>query len=267
MTAPFVLDGARVLLTGATGGLGHEIARAVHGRGATLVLSGRRADVLEPLARELSAVSIAADLAQPGDVDRLLDQAGEVDVFIANAALPASGPVLDFSPDQLDRALAVNLRAPVAMARVLGERMLERRRGSIVFIGSLSGIAASPGGGVYSATKFGLRGFALGFRQDLHGTGVGVSIVEPGFVHDAGMFAESGADLPALARTVSPRRVAEGVVAAIERDRGEVMVAPLELRIGATIGSVAPGLSEVVQRLGGAQQTARAMAAGQRHKR
>lgn len=261
------LEGTTVLLTGATGGIGHAIARKLAGRGARLILTGRRKDVLEPLAAELSARALAADLAEAADVDRLIAEAGDVDVVVANAALPASGDVTAFTPEQIDRALAVNLRAPILMARALGQRMIERRRGHIVFIGSLAGLAASPRGSVYSATKFGLRGFALGVRQDFAEAGVGVSLVEPGFIRDAGMFADSGTKLPAGVRTSSPEEVGDGVVAAIERNLGEVVVAPFEMRVGAVLGSLAPSLAASMQRWMGANRISADLASGQRDKR
>jgi short-subunit dehydrogenase len=253
---PIPLQNARVLITGATGGIGHAIARALRAEGADLVLTGRRVDVLQPLADELSATSIAADLAKPEDVDRLLDASGQIDVLVANAALPGAGDLFEFTEEQIDRALAVNLRAPIVMARRLAAPMIERGAGHIVLIGSLSGLTASPLSSMYSATKFGLRGFALGFRQDLHGTGVGVSHILPGFVRDAGMFIESGMELPRGVRTVSPEAVAGAVLKAVARNRPEIVVAPVELRIGATLGSVAPGLSARVQRLAGAADLA-----------
>ena len=176
------LAGARVLLTGATGGIGHAIARALHGRGAQLVLTGRRVDVLRPLAEEVGATSIEADLAKSSDVDRLLDECGPIDVLVANAALPGAGDLFELTEDQIDRVIAVNLRAPIVMARRLAPSMVERGAGHLVLIGSMSGLTASPFTSMYSATKFGLRGFALGLRQDLHGTGVGVSHILPSFV-------------------------------------------------------------------------------------
>jgi len=261
------VTGARVLLTGATGGLGEAIARELAARGASLVLTGRRTSVLEPLAALLAAEVVPADLAERRDVDRLVAAVGEVDVLVANAALPASGAVLDFEPDDIDRALEVNLRAPIALARALAPGMVERGRGHIALVGSLSGLTASPGSAVYSATKFGLRGFAHGFRQDLHGTGVGVSVVLPGFIRDAGMFADSGARLPPGVRTRTPRDVAIGVLRAIERDRAEVVVAPPELHVGSLLGGVAPGLSARMQRLAGADKLSGSMADGNRTKR
>jgi uncharacterized protein len=261
------LGGATTLLTGASGGLGQAIARALAARGARLVLTGRRADVLDPLAAEVDGRAIAADLARPADVDRLLAEAGPVDVLVANAGLPASGRLASFSAGEIDRALAVNLRAPIVMARAVMDGMVERRRGHMVFISSLSGKAASGGGSVYSATKFGLRGFALGLREDLVGKGVGVSVVLPGFIRDAGMFHESKTKLPPFTGTRTPDDVARAVVEAIERDRLEVDVAPFTLRAGAAIAGVAPGPVAALQRRLGGAAVSEQMAAGQADKR
>jgi short-subunit dehydrogenase len=261
------LGGRSVLLTGATGGIGAAIARALSARGASLLLSGRRTDVLEPLAAELGARALACDLADPAAVDRLADEAAEVDVLVANAALPASGLLTSFSQEEIDRAVAVNLRAPIALTRRFVEPMIARGAGHLVFVSSLSGKAASPGGSVYSATKFGLRGFALGLRQDLRPHGVGVSVVLPGFIRDAGMFHESGAKLPAFVGTSSPEDVAGAVVRAIERDRGEIEVAPLGVRAGAVMGSLAPQLTAALQRRLGGERISARMSEGQRSKR
>lgn len=267
MADRLALRGARALVTGATGGLGHAIARALRRRGCDLVLTGRRVDVLEPLAEELGARSIAADLSDPDEVDRLLADAGAVDVLVANAALPASGPLLEYHADQIRRALRVNLEAPILMARAAGAEMVERGRGHIVLVGSVAGIAASAKTPMYNATKFGLRGFALGFRGDLRGTGVGVSIVEPGFVREAGMFVEGGGELPRGVRTVSPEDVAVGVLRAIDRDRAEVVVAPNELKVAAALGGLFPDFSAAVQRRLGGDDVTDSLVRGQRSKR
>jgi uncharacterized protein len=234
------LAGRTALLTGATGGIGHAIARALHRRGAQLILTGRRTDVLEPLAQELGARSLAVDLEQPEEVDRLIAEAGHIDLLVANAAVPASGPLLEYSDDQIDRALKVNLRAPMILARHLTEPMIAQEWGHLVFISSLAGKTATAGSSIYSATKFGLRGFGAGLRADMHGTGVGVSVVFPGFIRDAGMFAESGVELPGYVGTSTPGDVADAVVVAIEHDRGELDVAPLGMKLGARFAAIAP---------------------------
>lgn len=261
------IRGATVLVTGATGGIGHAIARALHARGAKLILTGRRTDVLEPLARECDARSLAVDLSVPAEIDRLIAEAGPVDILVANAALPASGTLDSFTVEQLDRALDVNLRAPIVLAHALAPAMVASGRGHMVFISSLSGKAATPGASLYNASKFGLRGFASALRADLHGRGVGVSAVFPGFISDAGMFADSGAELPRGVGTRSPDDVARAVVSAIERDRGEVDVAPLMMRVSATLAGVAPELTARMGRRFGAEELSARIGSGQADKR
>jgi len=261
------LHGRTALVTGATGGLGSAIARTLAGRGASLVLTGRRAEALAPLAAETGGRVVPCDLADPADVQRLLASAGDVDVLVANAGLPGSGHISTFSAEDIDRALAVNLRAPMVLARALAEPMAARRSGHIVFVSSLSGKVASGGGSVYAATKFGLRGFAHGLREDLRDSGVGVSVVLPSFIRDSGMFHDSGVKLPAFVGTKTPGDVAAAVLRAIEHDRAELDVAPVGLRLGAAFAGVAPELSARLQRRLGGAAVAEAMARGQQDKR
>ena len=261
------LAGRSVLLTGATGGLGHALALALAARGARLVLSGRRTDVLEALAARTGAQIAAADLAEPDAAARLAAEHPGIDVLVANAALPGSGRLEGLAPRDVDRALEVNLRAPIVLAHGLLPAMRRAGAGHLVFISSLSGKAATQGSSIYNATKFGLRGFAGALRAELHGTGVGVSTIFPGFVREAGMFADSGARLPRGVGTVSPQQVADATVGAIEHDRGEVDVAPLGLRLGAAFSAVAPEVAaRAARRLGGAELASR-MADGQADKR
>jgi short-subunit dehydrogenase len=263
------LDGRRVLLTGASGGIGNALARALHGRGATVVVTGRRSDALEALVSELGdrIEPLVCDLAERVEADALPGRAGAIDALVANAALPASGRFFEFPPEEIDRALEVNLRAPAQLARALGPPMVERGYGALAFISSLSGKAASPGSGLYSATKFGLRGLAGGLREDLHGSGVGVTCVFPGFIRDAGMFHEAGTKLPMGVGTRTPEQVAAATVKGIERDRGEVSVAPMGLRAGSAFGGLAPRVSSVIQRRLGGAKIAEDMARGQADKR
>lgn len=261
------LNGSSVLLTGATGGIGHAIARALRAEGASLLLTGRRTDVLEPLAAEVGGTATAVDLSDRAAVEALIEQARDVDVLVANAALPASGDALSFSVDEIDRALEVNLRAPIIMSRVLGERMAARGRGQIVLISSLSGKSGQAASSIYSATKFGLRGFGQGLRGDLAPRGVGVSVVFPGFIRDAGMFHESGAKLPKGVGTSTPTQVAAGVVKAIRQDKGEVDVAPAGMRAGTAFAQLAPATSAKVAKLMGGDKIAQELASGQAGKR
>ena len=255
-----------MLVTGATGGIGHAIARALHREGAELVLTGRRTDILEPLATETGGRAIACDLSDPADVERLATECASVDVLVANAALPASGQLADFSVAELDAALDVNLRAPVVLTRALLGGWTARGSGHAVYIASIAGKVATSGASVYSATKFGLRGFAQGLRDELHGTGIGVSAINPGFIREAGMFADSGATLPKGIGTNSPEDVADAVVRAIRKNQGDVDVAPVFVRAGAWLNAFAPDVVAGLSRRMGADTAAR-IAAGQRSKR
>jgi short-subunit dehydrogenase len=245
------LAGNTVLLTGATGGLGRTMARGLAGRGARVVLSSRKAEALRELAGSLPGnghTSVVADLATDGAAETLAADAGEVDVLVANAGLPASGRLESFSPEELSRAVRVNLEAPMRLARALVPGMRERGAGHLLFISSLSGKAAAPRASVYTATKFGLRGFALALREDLWDSGVGVSVVLAGFVRDVGMLADSGARTPGGLGTTTAEDVAESVVTAIERNRAEVHPASKRLRLAAGFAHHNPGLAARLSR-------------------
>ena len=263
------LVGSSVLLTGASGGIGKAIARALNARGARVILSGRNTGALEELRAELGggASVLDADLADAAAVKALPERTGPLDVLVANAALPASGRVDSFTPEEIDRALDVNLRSPIQLALALTPGMVERGRGHMVFIASLSGKISSGGSAIYSATKFGLRGFAAGLREDLLGSGVEVTTVYPGFISDAGMFAESGTKLPPGVGTRTPEAVAEAVVRGIEEGKAELDVAPLGMRLGARFWGLSPTAVGALQRRLGSLKVADSLAAGQRSKR
>lgn len=262
-------QGSRVLLTGASGGIGRAIARALHSRGATLVASARHREALEELRAALGerVEPLPADLAERDAALALAHAAGPVDVLVANAALPASGPVLEYDARAIDRSLDVNLRAPIQLTRALLPGMLERGRGQLVYIASMSGKVATVGTALYSASKFGLRGFSAALRDDLHGSPVGVTTVFPSFVRDAGLFAETGVELPRWVGMPTPEDVARAVLRGIDRGGGEIDVAPLPLRAGALVASLAPALSARVQRRLGSRELAARIARAQASKR
>jgi short-subunit dehydrogenase len=266
------LDGKRVLLSGATGGLGRAIAEELAGHGVKLVLSSRKRQDLEALAGSLPGGArrhkvIVADLAKPGAAETLVKDAGNVDGLVANAALPASGKLENFSSDEVKRAIRVNFESPILMARAIAPKLAKKGEGHLVFISSLSGKIGSPRSSLYSSTKFGLRGFAFGLREDMHPHGVGVSIVSPGFVREAGMFHDAGSKPPPAVGTTTPKKVAKAVVRAIERNRNEITVAPMRQRLAAEIGYRHPEFAARVQRHGGADRIADELAAGQADKR
>ena len=263
------IAGCRALVTGATGGIGQAIAQALHARGAHVVVTGRRAEVLEELAAELGegVETVPADLSSTEAARELASRAGQVDILVANAAKPGSGRVDDYSPEEIDSAIDVNLRAPMQLARALVPGMQERGAGHLVFVSSISGKVALGGAAVYSATKFGVRGFAFGLREDLRGTGVGVTTVFPGFISDAGMFADTGIRLPPGSGSRTAGDVAAAVIRGVERNRAEIDVASFPQRSGGWLWPMAPSFVAAVARRSGAERLAERMSEAQRPKR
>ena len=246
------LNGKTALVTGATGGLGHAIARALHARGAELVLTGRRSELLDPLAAETGGRAIAADLSDADAALRVLDEAGDVDVLVANAGIPASGELPDYTREEIERAIDLNLRAPMLMTRALLPKLLDKGSGHLVYMSSTSGKLAITGSAIYSATKFGLRGFAQGLRDDLKGTGVGVSAIFPGPIAGAGMWEDTEIKLPWYVGKRTDQDVAKAVLKAIERNRAEINVNPPGMAITPLLAGVSPRLAQTLnRRLGG----------------
>ena len=256
-----------VLLTGATGGLGHAIARRLAAAGARIVLSGRRADVLGALAGEIGAEVAAADLSDPAAVRALAAAHTDVDILVANAGVPASGRLQTYDDEQIERALLVNLHSPIILTHALAPHMVRRGCGHIVFMSSLSGKTATAGSSLYSATKYGLRGFGGAMRAELHGTGVGVSTIFPGFIREAGMFADANVKLPFGVGTKTAEQVADATLDAIENNRGEIDVAPVSLKLGTLLGAIAPETAARVTRKSGGAGIAMQFETGQLDKR
>jgi short-subunit dehydrogenase len=249
------LEGRNVLLTGATGGIGGAIARELASRGCALTVTGRRERDLERLVSELGppARGFAADLTKSDDVRDLLARSEPVDVLVANAGVEIPQDLVVVSEAELEEAIRINMLAPAALAHAAMRPMIERGEGHIVFISSVAGLVATPGNGsVYTATKWGLRGLGLALRQELHGTGVGVSTIFPGPIRDAGMFARAGVAPPRGGGTSSPQEVARAVARAIERNHAETIVAAGVVRLSAAIGGIAPVLVGTLARLAGA---------------
>ena len=231
--------------TGATGGIGRAIARSLAERGGSLAPSLRKAAELEELAASPPGdghSTAVADLAEPGAALELAATAiaeGPVDVLLANAGLPGSGR-LELQRREVSRAVRVNLEAPMLLTHELLPAMIERRSGRLLFVSSLSGKAASPlRASVYNATKFGLRGFALALR-DLAGdnAGVGVSLVLPGFIRGAGLFADLGPLLPGMGTSsceeVSRRRQGDRAEPGRGRGRADPAARDRRLRVSSS---------------------------------
>ena len=265
-----MLADSTVLLTGATGGLGEAIARALAAHGTRLLLTGRSEEVLDRLAHELGARASRCDLSSRAQVEGLAQEAIDagVDVLIANAGLPANGALGELSQERIDTMLEVNLRAPIALARALVPSMMRARAAA-----TWCSCHRCPGRPpprprrCMPRPNSGCAASRSALREDLQPHGVGVSVVLPGFIRDAGMFADSGATLPRGVGTRSPQDVAAAVVKAIMRNRAEVEVAPVGLRIGASFASLAPETAAAVSRRLGSHRVAADIAAGHRDKR
>jgi short-subunit dehydrogenase len=232
--------GQGALVTGASGGLGTAIVRALAGQGAHVLAAGRRGDSLENLARATNAEVLICDLADRNQLLELARRASEVDILVSNGGVPASGRLDELSVEQIDRAIDVNLRAPLLLAREASAAMALRGHGHLVIMSSISGKLVGGAQAVYGATKAGLRAAAVALREDLHGTGVTVSVILPGPVSGAGMWADSGLPLPRGLKASTPDDVATAVVNAMLKDRFEVDVCSWKLRTRATIALIRP---------------------------
>lgn len=258
---PYVqLQSSTVLLTGATGGLGRAMAAALAGEGAKLVLSGRRLEALESLADGLDGDghrALAADLSDAAAGADLVERAGHLDAVIANAGIGGGTAIEDGDYEAIARVVRVNLEVPAAMVAAALPAMIERGSGRFVLVASLAGKAAPGGSALYAATKAGLRAFGIALAKDLHGSGVGVTVLNPGFIRDAGMFADSGRTPPAGMGTATPEEVGDAVVRALRDERGEVDVAPPQQRGFVNLALHLPSLGARLERTAGGSTVVR----------
>lgn len=234
------LKGARTLVTGASSGLGAALAVQLAARGARVLAHGRDGRGLAALP---DAWPIVADLGRPtGPVElagRVLS-AGPLDVFICNAGRGWAGSFAEMPVDRLDEVLSVNLRAPIRLTRALLPAMLERRRGHLVFVGSIAGRLGVGHEAAYAAAKAGLDVFAESVRQELAGTPIRVTMVVPAVV-DTPFFDRRGRSYDRRRpRPIPVHRAAAAILAAVERDRAELFL-PSWMRLPVAVRSVLPG--------------------------
>ena len=228
------LAGTKILLTGASSGIGAALAPQLADKGATLALVARRRDRLEEVAAQCRGAAARvwdADLADPARAAALLheiDEAvGGLDILVANAATPCRVPAPHLTAARVDTVMNVNFRAPMHMALALLPRLLERGHGLLVFVSSMGGRIPIPHEAAYNASKFALCGFAEALALDLDGSGVEVKLILPGPIdteiwhqpdNEPGMF-----DI----EKVPAADCAAGIVAAMEGDGFEHYVPPL----------------------------------------
>jgi short-subunit dehydrogenase len=225
------LAGARVLITGASSGIGAATARALAARGAVIGLVGRRQALLEEVTNASrsfnpDSTSWAVDLANLDAAEDLAREAwetlGHIDVLINNAAVPKVRPVLRLSIDDVEHAMRVNFLSPVRITLTLLPKMLERGAGTIVNVASLGGRLGIQHEAAYSASKFALTGWSEAIAMDLHDTPIRVRLIQPGAI-DTDIWNRPGEEkaLYIDGPKESPEMVAEGIVDAIGSERFE----------------------------------------------
>ncbi|PZU22378.1 MAG: 3-oxoacyl-[acyl-carrier-protein] reductase [Shinella sp.] len=187
----FDLTGRKALVTGATGGIGEEIARALHARGATVGLHGTRKEKLEALAAELGerVFIFPANLSDRDEVKALGQKAeaemGGVDILVNNAGITRDGLFVRMSDEDWDAVIEVNLTAVFRLTRELTHAMMKRRYGRIINITSVVGVTGNPGQANYCASKAGMIGFSKSLAQEIASRNVTVNCVAPGFIESA----------------------------------------------------------------------------------
>jgi 3-oxoacyl-[acyl-carrier protein] reductase len=185
----FDLTGKTALVTGATGGIGAEIARAMHAQGAHVVLSGTREAVLQDLAASLGerTSAVAANLSDPAAVDGLIAAAeaaaGQpLDILVANAGITKDGLLMRMKDEDWEQVIKVNLESYFRLSRAAMRGMMKRRHGRIIGITSVVGVTGNPGQANYAASKAGMIGFSKALAQEVASRGITVNCVAPGFI-------------------------------------------------------------------------------------
>ncbi|HIC81900.1 MAG TPA: 3-oxoacyl-[acyl-carrier-protein] reductase [Kiloniellaceae bacterium] len=187
----FDLSGKTALVTGASGGIGGAIARQLHAQGASVALSGTRAEALEALAGELGerALVIPCNLGDPAEADALAGKAeaalGQLDILVNNAGLTRDGLIMRMKDEDWAQVLEVNLTAAFRLARASLKGMMKRRWGRIVSISSVVGVTGNPGQANYVSSKAGLIGLSKSLAQEVATRGITVNTVAPGMIETA----------------------------------------------------------------------------------
>ena len=184
----FDLTGMRALVTGATGGLGGAIARALHAQGAEIVISGTRMEALEALASELKdrVHALPCDLGDKAAVEALIPAAeaamGQVDILVNNAGITRDGLFMRMKDDDWERVINVNLTSAFRLSRGVLRGMTKRRFGRIISITSVVGVTGNPGQGNYAASKAGMIGMSKSLAGEIASRGITVNCIAPGFI-------------------------------------------------------------------------------------
>jgi 3-oxoacyl-[acyl-carrier protein] reductase len=212
----FALHGRKALITGATGGIGGAIARALHAQGATVALSGTRRDALDALASDLGerVHMIEANLSDKDSIEALVPAAeavmGGLDILVNNAGITRDNLFLRMKDEEWEAVLAVNLTAAFRLSRAAVKGMMRRRHGRIVNIGSVVGSTGNPGQGNYAAAKAGLIGLSKALAAEVASRNITVNVVSPGFIESPMTDALNEKQREAILTTVPMERLGKG---------------------------------------------------------
>jgi len=184
----FDLTGKKALVTGASGGLGQAIAKALHRQGATVALSGTRQEALELVANELkdNVYVLPCNLADKAAVEALVPSAeaamGSLDILVNNAGITKDNLFLRMKDEEWDDVIAVNLSAVFRLSRAAAKGMLKRKYGRIIGITSIVGVTGNPGQGNYAASKAGMIGMSKSLAAEVAARNITVNTIAPGFI-------------------------------------------------------------------------------------
>jgi len=254
------IRGKIALLTGGSRGLGPHIAGFLAKEGVNLALTARSEEGLKTTADKISRENVKvkiypADITDQASREKLVKDVkadfGQIDLLINNAGMEWLSSCTALSTDYIEKIIQTNLIAPMLLTRMVLTDMLARGSGHIATISSMAGKRGNPYGGTYCATKAGLIEWSNGLRLELSGSGVGVSVVCPGFVAESGMFAVYNKKAPWIAGETTPAKVANAVIKVIKKDIGEIPVIPGPSWILPILDSIHPGIANWLLRVGG----------------
>jgi len=261
------LRGSTAIVTGASRGIGVYIARALAKEGVNVSLAARSEAELDAVASELRAlgtkvIATTCDVTSAADRDRLVERThtelGPVDVLVNNAGIETTSRFETASTDDFLRTLDVNLIAAVMLTRLVLPGMLQRKRGHIVNVASGAGKVGVPFAVAYATSKHALVGFTNSLRCEYYKQPVGFSVVCPGFVSEAGMYArweDEGVSAPKMVGRATPTKVADVVVSCIQKNRGEVLVNTPPIRPITVLANIAPRMMPATMKLLGYTRT------------